>query len=151
MIRSLILAKSRGIFYPQVLAKDYLKGKKITVKNVVKKLAQVDDALNVNVSAGFLGSVAKKTEKLHKKVENTKISTETAIKNSLQFNLAYSILEVVLQENKNKMAVWIPSESENPSLEHMANYGKIFNLQDGVDGDLPGKRPNCRCGIKIID
>lgn len=62
--------------------------------------------------------------------------------------------EVVLQiadEIKDKYAgefyIWLPSDADEPDPEHQLNYGKKFQVGDG---EMPGDRFGCRCGMEII-
>lgn len=62
--------------------------------------------------------------------------------------------EVILQisdEIKTNYAgefyVWLPSDAETPDPEHQLNYGKTFQVGDG---EMPGDRYGCRCGMQIL-
>lgn len=62
--------------------------------------------------------------------------------------------EVVLQvaeEIRDKYAgefyIWLPSDAEEPDPEHQLNYGKKFQVGDG---EMPGDRYGCRCGMEIL-
>lgn len=62
--------------------------------------------------------------------------------------------EVVLQissEIKDKYSgefyVWLPSDADEPDPEHQLNYGKEFQIGDG---EMPGDRYGCRCGMQIL-
>ncbi len=62
--------------------------------------------------------------------------------------------EVILQvsgEIKEQYAgefyVWLPSDAEEPDPEHQLNYGKEFQIGDG---EMPGERIGCRCGMQIL-
>lgn len=62
--------------------------------------------------------------------------------------------EVVTQiadEIKDKYAgefyVWLPSDADEPDPEHQLNYGKTFQVGDG---EMPGDRFGCRCGMEIL-
>lgn len=65
--------------------------------------------------------------------------------------VASTIVTSISKDNKNKQAKWLPSSSSNPSLAHMENYGEVFNLDEGINGELPGERPNCQCGFTILN
>lgn len=43
--------------------------------------------------------------------------------------------------------VWLPSDADEPDPEHQLNYGKTFTIGDG---EMPGERYGCRCGMEIL-
>ena len=42
---------------------------------------------------------------------------------------------------------WLPSDADEPDPEHQLNYGKVFTVGDG---EMPGDRYGCRCGMNIL-
>ena len=47
---------------------------------------------------------------------------------------------------------WMPSDAKNPDPEHQLLYGKIFRVGEGdKEGNMPGERYGCRCGIEWLD
>ena len=66
--------------------------------------------------------------------------------------LVYNKVTELKKEYKQQKGVWLPSRSNNPRHSHMLYYGKIFNIEDGVDGNglLPGLEFGCMCGLQII-
>ena len=48
------------------------------------------------------------------------------------------------------MGLWLPSKSTNPDRNHTVNYGKTFDITKGINGELPGERYGCKCGLRII-
>jgi uncharacterized protein YdiU (UPF0061 family) len=46
-------------------------------------------------------------------------------------------------------AIWEKTTSRVPREEHLKNDGKEFFLDKGIDGELPGQLPNCKCGMSL--
>ncbi len=42
---------------------------------------------------------------------------------------------------------WLPSDADEPDPEHQLNYGETFQIGDG---EQPGDRFGCRCGMQIL-
>jgi hypothetical protein len=42
---------------------------------------------------------------------------------------------------------WLPSDAEEPDPEHQLKYGEVFTVGDG---EMPGDRYGCRCGMRIL-
>jgi hypothetical protein len=42
---------------------------------------------------------------------------------------------------------WLPSDADEPDPEHQLNYGKTFEIDEG---EMPGDRIGCRCGMEIL-
>ena len=42
---------------------------------------------------------------------------------------------------------WLPSDAEEPDPLHQLKYGKVFVVGQG---EMPGDRYGCRCGMQII-
>ncbi len=86
----------------------------------------------------------------YKKVGNPSVSLEQMNYYAVTSLVSSTITKEIAKENNTNQAKWLPSGSSNPSLAHMENYGEIFNLDEGIDGELPAERPNCQCGFSII-
>lgn len=61
--------------------------------------------------------------------------------------------EVILQiageikaQYEGEFYTWLPSDAETPDPEHQLNYGEVFQVGDG---EMPGDRFGCRCGMQI--
>lgn len=51
---------------------------------------------------------------------------------------------------KGERAVWLPSSASEPDPEHQLNYGKEFVIGEGINGEEPGDRYGCQCGMEIL-
>jgi hypothetical protein len=72
----------------------------------------------------------------------------------VDYNLTTSYYNQKIKEPyKTDYAIWLPSKSpsKTASIEHIANYGEIFKINEGINGDYPSKRKNCKCGLRILD
>lgn len=65
------------------------------------------------------------------------------VQNEVIFQVSNSIKENYDGEEYE----WLPSDAEEPDPEHQLNYGKIFTIGDG---EIPGERIGCRCGMRIL-
>lgn len=68
------------------------------------------------------------------------------VQNEVVWQIANGIKEQYGDEN----AEWLPSDAEEPDPEHQLNYGKIFLISEGINGEIPGERIGCRCGMRIL-
>jgi hypothetical protein len=100
-----------------------------------------------------IAEVALKTLKGYR----NRVKSDSATKGELKADPAQLIQrvqnEVVLQigaEIKTKFEgeryIWLPSDAEEPDPEHQLNYGREFIVGDG---EMPGDRYGCRCGMQI--
>lgn len=66
--------------------------------------------------------------------------------------VAQDVAEDLRDAGKKRRIVmrWIPSSSSNPDPNHEKNYGETFYLDKGVDGELPGERFGCQCGMEFV-
>lgn len=129
--------------------------KKLVGNNVsLKKTAlRFVDASEV-VSKKSVRKVALKTIKSYK----DRIKLDPSIKEEILKNPRQLIQrvqnEVVLQVSneiktkyRGEFYIWLPSDADEPDPEHQLNYGKKFQIGDG---EMPGERYGCRCGMQII-
>lgn len=65
------------------------------------------------------------------------------VQNEVVFQVSNSIKE----NYEGEQYEWLPSDAEEPDPEHQLNYGKIFTVGDG---EMPGERIGCRCGMRIL-
>ena len=89
-------------------------------------------------------------KKQHKEIEESSVDLKQKQYYAITSLVSSTITKEVAKENKSNKAKWLPSGSSNPSLSHIENYGEIFDLDEGIDGELPAQRPNCQCGFSII-
>ena len=148
---SIILAKKQlatGVIYPSKLAKSFIKqgGGAKTILNRVNKALGGDYA-----SYGETKDVFKAIKKEAKLIKNATVGLREKYNYALTNIIANAVLnKATTDEQERKKAVWLPSGSANPSLIHMKNYGEEFYLDEGIDGEIPGQRYNCQCGLRIV-
>lgn len=128
-------------------------------KLVSQKLTLKKTALSFTNDVEFLSKksvekVALKTIKGYKE----RIKADPSIKADILKDPAQLIQRVqnevitqIADEIKDKYAgefyVWLPSDADEPDPEHQLNYGKEFQIGDG---EMPGDRYGCRCGMQIL-
>ena len=72
----------------------------------------------------------------------------TRIENFLVWNKVQEEKET----HKGEFYRWLPSDAKNPDPEHQLLDGKIFRVGEGdKEGNMPGERYGCRCGIEWLD
>lgn len=90
-----------------------------------------------------------------------RIAAETAEKGELvddplqliqrvQNNVVQQIASEIQDVYGGEYAEWTPSDAETPDPEHQLNYGKTFLISEGINGEIPGDRYGCRCGMNIL-
>jgi hypothetical protein len=97
-----------------------------------------------------INNILLEVKKQHKLVENSEVSLSQKKYYATTSIVSSVITENIAKENENSQAIWLASGSSNPSFSHLENYNKVFNLDEGIDGELPAERPNCQCGFSII-
>lgn len=139
-------SKNKGIFFPNELATyfvdEYTPYQSINVINGYYN--------NMVINYDEVKEINKKISSNQKKYENTTTSIKSKQETALVSFIATSISYQEVKLNEGVKAEWLASDSDNPSSDHMDNYGKIFYLDEGIDGEIPAERPNCRCGFRII-
>lgn len=68
------------------------------------------------------------------------------VKNEIIFQTQKGIQE----KYKGERARWLPSDAQEPDPEHQLNYGKEYIIGEGINGEEPGDRYGCQCGVEII-
>jgi hypothetical protein len=65
----------------------------------------------------------------------------------VQNEVVWQVSQEIKEQYQGESYVWLPSDAEEPDPEHQLNYGKTFIIGDG---EMPGERIGCRCGMQII-
>ena len=145
-------------YEPSKLIKKLAPKKKI--ENLVSsKLTLKKAALSFVSDIDFLSKksvadVALKTIKGYKK----RIKEDPSIKTDLlddprqlvqrvQNEVILQISDGIKSKYSGEFYVWLPSDADEPDPEHQLNYGKTFQIGDG---EMPGERYGCRCGMQIL-
>jgi hypothetical protein len=137
----------KGVIYPNELASIIVEETK-TPKNTTI-------AVNAILGKGSLKykevkSVYKDISTKQKEIEDPTTDTADKQKMALTSMVATSINNSVKESLPDRtLCIWVASSSDNPSIDHVANYGEEFYLDEGIDGEIPGQRPNCQCGYII--
>lgn len=139
--------KARNKIYPSEIAKAYY-DKGYTPKRVAMELNTYFKGEVLTTDE--INRVLLEVKKRHNKFEFTTVSSKKMQYYALTSLVSSTLTKEIAKENNTKQAKWLPSGAGDPSLAHMENYGEIFNLDEGIDGELPGERPNCQCGFSII-
>lgn len=65
----------------------------------------------------------------------------------VQNEVIWQISQEIKTQYRGESYIWLPSDADEPDPEHQLNYGKTFIVGDG---EMPGERIGCRCGMQII-
>lgn len=65
----------------------------------------------------------------------------------VQNEVVKEVTQGIREKYEGEFYVWTPSDAETPDPEHQLNYGKKFRIGDG---EMPGDRDGCRCGMDIL-
>lgn len=143
---------------------DYLKKivSRKQIENMINRRTGVDlkrAALNFVDGFDFIdkdkvAEVALKTlSDYEKRIEENKISRRKLLANPKQLiqrvqnSIIWQISNAIESQYQGEPYEWLPSNAKDPDPEHQLNYGKIFIIGDG---DMPGKRYGCQCGMRIL-
>lgn len=65
----------------------------------------------------------------------------------IQNEIVWQVKEEIKSKYFGEKYRWLPSDADEPDPEHQAKYGEIYVIGDG---EMPGDRIGCRCGMEII-
>ncbi len=65
----------------------------------------------------------------------------------VQNAVIFEVHNEIKSQYKGESYVWLPSDAEEPDPEHQLKYGKTYQIGDG---EMPGDRYGCRCGMQIL-
>lgn len=68
----------------------------------------------------------------------------------VQNEFVFQVSKEIQSKYEGKRARWLPSDAEEPDPEHQRNYGKEYTIGEGIDGEEPGDRYGCKCGVEIL-
>ena len=141
-------AEKSGKYYPSQIAESFISYKK-TKQAVV---GYINKFFNKEVvDYGKVMEVNKEISMRQKEIEDPSVGIrdkqDAAFNSIVSTSLVYYLSK---EASKRQKARWLPSRSGNASLDHIRNYYKIFYLDEGIDGELPGERPNCKCGYELV-
>lgn len=68
----------------------------------------------------------------------------------IQNLVIWQINEKIQKKYKGKLARWLPSDAEEPDPLHQLNYGLTYIVGEGINGEEPGDREGCKCGVEIL-
>lgn len=68
----------------------------------------------------------------------------------VQNELVFQVQTKIQKQYKGERGRWLPSSAEEPDPEHQKNYGKEYIIGEGIDGEEPGDRFGCQCGVEIL-
>jgi hypothetical protein len=137
-----------GEIYPSEIASSFVDGGYTAKQTALTINKQLNNDI---VDYSEISKVNKKIAKNQKNIDDPQVSIAEKQKTATKSIVATSIAEAVAKGGGRQKAIWLPSSSGNPSLDHMQNYGREFYLDEGIDGEIPGERPNCQCGFLLIE
>ena len=69
----------------------------------------------------------------------------------VQNEFVFQAQKKLQEQYKGRRARWLPSSADEPDPEHQKNYGKEYIIGEGIDGEEPGDRFGCKCGVEILN
>lgn len=126
-------------------------------------LSFIDDIPFINKKA--VADVTLKTLKSYRQRRDKEVAENKAAGQELEDDLQKSPMqliqrvqnEVIFQVSQeirstygDEWAEWLPSDADEPDPEHQLNYGKTFKISEGINGEIPGERIGCKCGMRIF-
>lgn len=105
-------------------------------------------------AAGKEGKALKET--ISKTIEfyaqkEEKMGAQTLLTRRIENFLVWNKVQEEKEAHQGEFYRWMPSDAQNPDPEHQLLYGKIFRVGEGdKDGNMPGERYGCRCGIEWL-
>ncbi len=138
--------------------------KRVTVKKTA--LSFLDDADFIDKEK--VVDVALKTvQGYHKRIANATIaagfdkSAGTEVKDEIiddpkqliqrvQNEIAFQVSQHIQEKYQGEKARWLPSSADTPDPEHQLNYGQEYIIGEGINGEEPGDRFGCQCGVEIL-
>lgn len=118
----------------------------------VKVKKYLEKILPDDVPSESIGDVVKTQKKYAKAQAKDKAKPLEKRKAQTVFKslIAYATVNTIREQAGDQWARWVPSSAKDPDSEHMLNYGKVFKVSDGINGELPADRYGCQCGIQFI-
>lgn len=130
----------------------------------IKKILKTDLSINKTalafvddlefVSKKKVATVALKVIKGYKEriksdpnIKDDIVSDPAQLIQRVQNEVAFQVKEEIKDTYSGEFYVWLPSDAEEPDPEHQLNYGKTFRIGEG---EMPGDRWGCRCGMEIL-
>ena len=92
--------------------------------------------------AGLIKEDVPKTEAIAETLNEKKM-----LVNRVQDTVVFQISQSVKENYEGEYYKWLPSDAEIPDPLHQLKYGKTFQIGDG---EQPGDRFGCRCGMEIL-
>lgn len=68
----------------------------------------------------------------------------------VQNELVFQVQQKIQTQYKGRRGRWLPSSAEEPDPLHQKNYGQEYEIGVGIDGEEPGDRFGCQCGVEIL-
>jgi hypothetical protein len=159
------------IFFPEkfkkkALPKGFFSKELLTKKNLSLKQNAMQALILANLASKreVDSTVSKVVDGYQKKIDDLRDegipkakatviakSGEALLRQRIESLVVYNEIQNIKKENEGEKYRWLPSSSENPDPQHQLHYGKIFDVGEGDDeGNMPGERYGCNCGMEIL-
>lgn len=141
--------------------------KKVAPQSKIKRMLRGNISLK-RTALGFIDAVdfinKRSVTKVALKVINnykSRIKADGSVKEEIlddpklliqrvQNEFVFQVGKEIKDTYKGERARWLPSAAEEPDPEHAKNYGKEYVIGEGIDGEEPGDRYGCQCGVEIL-
>jgi len=68
----------------------------------------------------------------------------------VQNEIVFQVSQRIQEKYEGQRGRWLPSSADEPDPEHQLNYGKEYIIGEGINGEEPGDRFGCQCGVEIL-
>lgn len=118
-------------------------------KSALSFVDSVDFISKRNVSSVALKTIKgyKARIEADKKQKSVILDDPKQLIQRVQNEVMFQITAQIKDQYHGEQYEWLPSDADEPDPEHQLNYGKVFTVGDG---EMPGERIGCRCGMNIL-
>lgn len=110
--------------------------KKAVLKTALKTVQGYQKRIEDATSTGVRDEILDDPKQLIQRVQN---------------EFVFQAQKKIQEQYKGQRARWLPSSADEPDPEHQKNYGKEYIVGEGIDGEEPGDRFGCKCGVELIN
>ncbi len=80
-------------------------------------------------------------------IKDDVMEDKSLLVNRVQNTIVNQVAGEIKDQYSGEYYKWLPSDADEPDPEHQLNYGETFQIGDG---EMPGDRYGCRCGMQIL-
>lgn len=146
----------KGFFDENLLTKKNLSLKQNAMQALILSTQATKQDVNQtvkNVVVNYQKKIDDLTDEGLPKAKATVIATngEALLRQRIENLIVFAQVQTIKKDNDGQYYRWLPSGAINPDPEHQLLYGQVFLVGEGdKDGNMPGERYGCQCGMEIL-